>query len=223
MKTCIVEGCNEEHRALGYCTNHYYRLQRNGHTNRTTTAPDGRRGHKYYNLWHDRKQSKYLCDEWLNFWTFAEDIGEKPDGNFQLVRLDGSKPYSKDNFKWQEHLKRKKTETRKEWHARKWAARQANNPGLERKRTLKRRFGMTHEQHEEMIRQHDNKCAICGEGETSYCSVSGSRRRLAIDHCHNTGKIRGLLCYRCNTTIGKVKESREILNNMIKYLDIHSS
>lgn len=58
----------------------------------------------------------------------------------------------------------------------------------------------------------------CNQPEKSYDGKSGSIKKLAIDHCHKTGKIRSLLCWRCNGTIGKVEENITILNNMINYL-----
>ena len=58
----------------------------------------------------------------------------------------------------------------------------------------------------------DNKCAICKE------DASTNKRRLAVDHCHKTGNVRGLLCGKCNTALGKFKDDIEILQNAINYL-----
>jgi len=44
------------------------------------------------------------------------------------------------------------------------------------------------------------------------------KKRLAVDHCHVSGKIRGLLCFHCNSSLGKMKDSVEILQNAIDYL-----
>ena len=64
---------------------------------------------------------------------------------------------------------------------------------------------------EEIVRLHSTYkvCMICHKTD---------RRKLGIDHCHETGKIRGLLCDNCNKGIGNLQDDIEILNNAIKYL-----
>jgi hypothetical protein len=63
------------------------------------------------------------------------------------------------------------------------------------------------------IRYKGGCCKIC---KTHYSEFS---KRLAVDHDHNTGKIRGLLCLYCNTGLGKFKDSTKLLNEAIKYLE----
>jgi len=77
---------------------------------------------------------------------------------------------------------------------------------------LKRRFGITLDQFNEMYKKQEGKCLICNATE----SMLG--HRLAVDHCHTTGKIRGLLCKSCNMGIGNLKENVDNLQNAIKYL-----
>ena len=75
-------------------------------------------------------------------------------------------------------------------------------------------------QYEEMVKEHDNKCGICGSKETRKCSKNpGKISRLVIDHCHKTNKVRGLLCHSCNTAIGKFKENIEIMYNAMAYVE----
>ncbi len=218
---CIVPGCEfPDDGSLGLCHKHYMRQWYYGTTDRKTTGE--KRSHPHYMLWFDRKSCDCLADEWLNFERFIADIGEKPAGHQFLVRLDGSRPYGPDNFKWQEHLKRRPGEPRKEWWARKWAARQAANPGMERRRDLRRRFGMTTEQHEDMVAAHGGKCAICGQAETAVDPKTGTVKRLCVDHCHTTKKVRGLLCFRCNSTIGRIGENLALLDAMRAYLVRHN-
>lgn len=80
-----------------------------------------------------------------------------------------------------------------------------------RNATLKQLYGITVDEYEEMLKQQRGVCAICSQ-------IDGSGRRLAVDHCHTTGKIRGLLCTACNIALGKLKDSPELLANAIKYL-----
>lgn len=56
-------------------------------------------------------------------------------------------------------------------------------------------------------------------GEVCMICAGKARQRLAIDHCHATGRIRGLLCHRCNTAIGLLRDSPELLANAIAYLN----
>lgn len=72
---------------------------------------------------------------------------------------------------------------------------------------LRTKYGITYEDYEELLVKQDGKCALCGR-----VSV------LAIDHCHKTGKIRGLLCNQCNLGIGLLKEDPEIFKKALEYL-----
>ena len=72
------------------------------------------------------------------------------------------------------------------------------------------RYGMTFNDYSILLEKQRNTCKIC--------SQSQSRRKLAVDHCHKTGKIRGLLCDKCNLILGKVKDSIQILEFMVNYL-----
>lgn len=72
-------------------------------------------------------------------------------------------------------------------------------------------FNLSVEDYENMYRAQNGVCAIC-----SKLCISG--RRLAVDHDHATGQIRGLLCYRCNSGLGYFKDSLENLSSAIDYL-----
>ncbi len=68
----------------------------------------------------------------------------------------------------------------------------------QQRRYYLKRYGLTTEQHDLMLSQQKGNCAACG-------SPPG-KRALAIDHCHETGLVRGLLCIGCNTALGSLKE-----------------
>jgi Recombination endonuclease VII len=68
---------------------------------------------------------------------------------------------------------------------------------------LKTKFGITIEQYEKMLQRQDGKCAICGRAETSR-DAKGKIKRLAVDHCHKTGRNRELLCLRCNHAFERI-------------------
>ncbi len=79
-----------------------------------------------------------------------------------------------------------------------------------------RRFGLTVEGYARRLQEQNFVCAICGCEETAKAK-SGTKWRLAIDHCHRTGRIRGLLCWKCNINLHKLEESGW-LEKALRYL-----
>lgn len=77
---------------------------------------------------------------------------------------------------------------------------------------LKKNFGISEEQWNQLRKQQNYQCAICGITEEE------NKKNLAIDHDHSTGEIRGLLCSNCNAGIGFLKDSPEYINKAYKYL-----
>lgn len=82
---------------------------------------------------------------------------------------------------------------------------------------FKRTYGISLEDYDVMLLEQGGVCAICGKEET-HRGRSGNITPLAVDHNHVTGEVRGLLCHACNTTLGNVNDSVEILENAIAYL-----
>jgi Autographiviridae endonuclease VII len=76
---------------------------------------------------------------------------------------------------------------------------------------LKSDFGITLEQYKEKLKNQNNCCAICK-------SLPKNNRMLSVDHCHKTGKVRGLLCSGCNSGLGYFKDNINIIAIAIKYL-----
>lgn len=86
---------------------------------------------------------------------------------------------------------------------------------------LKDKFGISLERYNEMHAAQDGKCAICGNSETAL--RFGKIRNLAVDHCHTTGNVRGLLCGQCNPMIGYARDNTKILEKAIEYLNSRHS
>lgn len=99
-------------------------------------------------------------------------------------------------------------------------AHRAQNPKFWRETHLQRRFNLSLEDYSKMLEAQEGKCAICLQPETH--KRGGKLKALAVDHNHATGAIRGLLCADCNTGIGKLKDSTEVLVNAVKYLALHN-
>jgi len=89
--------------------------------------------------------------------------------------------------------------------------RPSTDPNSDKNRRLKQKFGITLEQYEEILSKQNGLCAICS-------STEKTGKRLAVDHCHKTGKVRGILCMKCNTSLGKINDDISILEKMIFYL-----
>lgn len=81
---------------------------------------------------------------------------------------------------------------------------------LERNR--KHKYGVTREQVYAMLDDQDNKCAICG--------VELSYEKMHVDHCHDTGKVRGLLCRRCNLAVGYIESLLPVIEKVQNYLSL---
>ena len=93
--------------------------------------------------------------------------------------------------------------------------RHQDNPERTRNNDLKRNYGITLQEHQQMFEEQKEVCAICkGEGD-------GKWKKLCVDHDHNTGKVRQLLCRNCNMVLGQVGDNVNLLEQMIKYLQRH--
>jgi hypothetical protein len=98
-----------------------------------------------------------------------------------------------------------------------WVCRTAtprHAPGTDRERKRRqderrrpRKYGLTPEEWGELVAAHGDACAICGK-----------QMRLSIDHCHRSGKVRGLLCNDCNLGLGRFRDDPELLQAAIAYL-----
>jgi NAD(P)H-flavin reductase len=98
------------------------------------------------------------------------------------------------------------------------AAWRIKHPHYERDRKWNERYGITPERYDEMVRSQNNQCAICGNVETAKHNRSNKIQKLAVDHCHSTGKVRGLLCQDCNRGLGKFHDDVVRLESAIIYL-----
>lgn len=88
--------------------------------------------------------------------------------------------------------------------------------GYQAERTLRRKFGMTPVEFAARLAEQSGRCAICPAefGATR----AGKKQRLAVDHCHETGKVRGLLCANCNNGLGRFKDDPGLLERAAQYL-----
>jgi hypothetical protein len=81
-----------------------------------------------------------------------------------------------------------------------------------KKKAMVKTYGITPEQRDAMIARQGGECAGCRRR-------FGTEHRPAIDHCHGTGAVRGVLCHRCNSILAFSGDSPEVLRRLARYLD----
>lgn len=89
------------------------------------------------------------------------------------------------------------------------------NPLGYRKATIKRKYGLSIEEYEALLKEQNNACAICSVTEF------GGRGYPPIDHDHDTGKVRAILCNKCNAGLGLFRDNKDILMKAFAYLQKH--
>ena len=87
---------------------------------------------------------------------------------------------------------------------------------LVRQSNIRRKYGLSPQDYEELLDRQNNSCAIC---LNLFSGGPRARTAPAVDHCHETGAIRGLLCQACNRGLGMFYDNREALLNAINYLN----
>lgn len=217
---CTVPGCTEHQKTLksGLCEKHLFRYTRHNDIAQTRPSDWGaREQHTLYKTWHWHKSKavRGMCAEWVDdFWKFVADVGERPDG-CKLRKINPDIPLSPTNFEWHETI----PSVDKAKYSREW---RKANPDKAKNIDLKKRFGIGLAEYDALLEKQNKVCAICNQSE-NYVDSQGHIRMLAVDHCHKTKKIRGLLCSKCNTALGKFNDDPEILSNAIKYLSEHNA
>lgn len=87
-----------------------------------------------------------------------------------------------------------------------------SNPDVYRNNALKRRYGITLEHFNSIVESQNKKCALCED------ALKLGTKSVHVDHCHETGKVRGVLCARCNLGIGRFGDTIQGLEKAISYL-----
>jgi hypothetical protein len=96
------------------------------------------------------------------------------------------------------------------------ACRDGNRKRLVRERTL-RPYGITPGEYDELLARQGGGCAICGATDSGR-----NGQPLCVDHCHVTGAVRALLCVKCNTAVGMVRDSPAIAQALLRYVTEHA-
>jgi hypothetical protein len=94
----------------------------------------------------------------------------------------------------------------------------AENTDKIRNTKLQKIFGITLIDYNQMLEEQNYLCVICGNKETVTDKRTNKIRKLSVDHDHQTGRVRGLLCGNCNNLLGRCKDNIKILQSAINYL-----
>jgi len=97
----------------------------------------------------------------------------------------------------------------REWH---YANKQEYCYEKDKDSKLRSAYGISYKDYQSMLAMQDGRCAICGTNDT------GKRKAFHVDHCHDTGEVRGLLCGNCNSGIGNLRDEVALLERAIEYL-----
>ena len=86
---------------------------------------------------------------------------------------------------------------------------------------LQRTYGVSLDDYNAMLKKQNSVCAVCGEASTIVRKSDGRLHSLCVDHDHETGKVRALLCVRCNTLLELIEQNPRRLAALKKYLEQH--
>lgn len=95
------------------------------------------------------------------------------------------------------------------------------NKGKLELRRISRVYKLSEKEYYALLFSQNEVCAICKKPEVGKSNNGVEVKKLSIDHNHTTGKVRGLLCHKCNVTVGFIKESPELAIALANYLILH--
>lgn len=196
MKTCTIEGCGREHNARGLCNNHYESWRR-------ANNPEVRAREL------QRRKDYYAANR--------EVISAKSKRKYKM------EPTPKRLASRQYYAEKKESISAARKTA--WAQRSEEQRAKDSRRALDNKyrnlFGVTLEKVERVFEQQGNACAVCRIALPDLLSPEKRRGTMnvpTLDHCHKTGRLRGILCNHCNRGLGLFHDDSERLRAAADYL-----
>lgn len=221
-KPCTIEGCDGLSVSGGLCDMHYRRKKRHGVVEAERFDKWGHiESHplKHTFRWFSRRKDG-LVPEWRDFWTFVAGVGERPGPGYKLKRPRPNEPLGPSNMQWVPPAL-EATMEQLAGAAGYMRAYRAANPDRFKDYDLKKVRGIGLGEYQNLLFEQGGTCAICRKPETAINPKTGLPRTLAVDHCHNGGHIRALLCSACNTGLGSFGDDPDRLRAAISYLERH--
>ena len=158
------------------------------------------------------KKEKVLLD------FYKQKFGDGYTAACKTCKREYGKHYAKKNI---EKVREKNKEYRKNHkeelntYSKNW---RAQNPERIKENNIKK-FGITFKEYSDMLVSQNGVCAICKRKESMMSNNGKSVKDFCVDHCHSTGRVRGLLCNKCNSAIGYMDDNPNFLRNAIIYLE----
>lgn len=170
-------------------------------------------------LWERTLKQNGGVTGWASLDEFIRDVGFAPKRNHVLSPVDKDLVIGPDNFYWAPPVIGDFDIKTKEGLVAYRRAHRAANPMLYRHKELKKNFDIDLAEYQRKFAAQGGVCAICAQPETA--KRGDKVKWLAVDHCHESGAIRDLLCEHCNKLIGFAREDVRVLEGAIAYLRKH--
>lgn len=159
--------------------------------------------------------------EWGSFDDFVSTVDDVPPRH-SIAQVDPTKPLGPLNFKCVADLSTGFDLSTRDGRVAYNRAHRKENPDVYRDRQLRKDFGIGVADYNQMLADQGGVCAICKKASSGVIRKD-AETAFHVDHDHETGKVRGLLCGNCNPAIGMLCEDVEILRNAIAYLEKHKT
>ena len=158
------------------------------------------------------------CKTWKDFNCFSKSkVGV---GGLQSVCKECSNELARIRYNTNaEFYRNKRRDAKREYDRQRYAKmlaegrKPSKDPIKEKTRYLMRNYGLTVKEYLALLEAHNHQCAICGASESDR-----NNKKLVIDHCHQSGKVRGILCHKCNLVLGNANDLIGTLEQAIIYL-----
>lgn len=118
--------------------------------------------------------------------------------------------YNKEKAEWRERHPERNRINKQRWRD--------ADPERLRDINLRNKYGIGLEDYNRLLVQQGGVCAICERPERVKHGKTKKVAPLAVDHCHDTGRVRGLLCFSCNVALGKFGDSEKMLKKALDYV-----
>lgn len=143
---------------------------------------------RLWRLDHKEQQAEY-------FQKYREEHAEELNAYNRQYHADHKEAKNANRKAWSEKNKEKEQAGRKQWY-------QENKDGKYLDTRLRSKYGITVDQYNELLKNQDGHCALCDRTDAG----TSDKRRLHVDHTHDTNIVRGLLCHFHNTAVGALAE-----------------
>lgn len=218
-RTCDFLGCDNKHRAQGWCNAHYQQILVRGEQPAPIQSRRSLGRTCQIEGCDSKNYSLHMCIKHYRRWEksgstdlpltksqLRDAVGRKRCKTCREYKDESEFTVNADGLKDGLSLNCRQCQ----------ADLRVSMPMRVRESALRRNYGITIADYDRMYAEQGGVCAICKQPERLV--RRGVLQELSIDHCHDTGKVRGLLCHDCNTGIGKLGDSPERLQVAIDYL-----